>query len=93
MTSSVDTAETPRVRRDAVRPAVVTTPLRPKTPPLGVASPPLSAHPSEPVTLGRCELRAERRATRRQRRRYALLGIGVLVGALAATVTVLDVIR
>lgn len=93
MTSSVDTAETPRVRRDAVRPAVVASPLRPMTPPLGATSRPLAARPSEPAPLGRCELRAERRAARRQRRRYALLGIGVLVGALAATVTVLDVIR
>ncbi len=93
MTSSVDTAELPRVRPVAVGPLpapAVTTPLRPAAP-----APPVAAVQSvEPeVVMGRFELRAERRAARRLRRRYAALGIVVLAGSLAVTVAVLDVIR
>ncbi|MGO9457645.1 MAG: hypothetical protein ACLP62_11450 [Acidimicrobiales bacterium] len=92
MTSSVDTAELPRVRPVAVGPlpAPATTPLRPVAP-----APPAAAVDSvkPEVVMGRSELRAERRAARRLRRRYAALGIGVLAASLAVTVAVLDVIR
>jgi len=93
MTSSVDTAELPRVRPVAAGP--LPTPV--VSPPRPVVSAPVLA-PIEPavepaVAMGRCELQAERKAARRQRRRYAALGIGVLAGSLVATVTVLDVLR
>jgi hypothetical protein len=92
MTSSVDTAELPRIR-----PATVVAPPAPITTPLPLAAPAPASAPevvAAPAAVrGRCELRAERRAARRLRRRYAALGIAVLSGSLALTVAVLDVIR
>jgi hypothetical protein len=38
-------------------------------------------------------LREERRRARRQRRLYALLGLSLLAGLLAATIVTLDMVR
>lgn len=46
-----------------------------------------------PMVLHRIEVRAERRQARRLQRRYALLGVSVMLGALGATVVVLDVVH
>jgi hypothetical protein len=82
--SSVDTAELPRVRSWVAAAPVLDPPAPGQA--LSVPAPSVS-------TSGRAELRAERRYARRQRRLYALLGLSVLATMLAATVTVLDVIR
>lgn len=49
--------------------------------------------PVDGALPSRVQLRAQRRHARRQKRLYVLLGLSVLAGVLAATVTVLDVIR
>lgn len=41
----------------------------------------------------RSQLREERRRARRQRRLYALLGLSLLAGLLAATIVTLDMVR
>ena len=95
--SSVDTAELPRVQRRG-GPAPAHDPQAPVT--LAVAPTVASGgHDVTDVTadpaasLGRIELRAERRMARRQRQRVALVGIGLMAVALALSVAVLDVIR
>ena len=104
--SSVDTAELPRVRRwdsataapapviDRAAPVVGSGPLV-IDPPVPVLELPraVAVAPAPVPVPGRVELRAERRQARRQRRYFALLGLSVLVAALAVTVVVLDVIR
>jgi hypothetical protein len=102
MTSIADTAELPRVRRwdsPSVAPVpVIESPAPALDPgPLVIDPPVAMVAPVAPVVVvpvpGRLELRAERRLARRQRQFFALIGLSVLITALAVTVVVLDVIR
>jgi hypothetical protein len=98
--SSADTAELPRVRRS---PPIVRSDARllaPPPPPLLAPTPewtpvaPVAAPPAvDRPAPGRATRRAERLAARRLRRRWALLGLAVMAGTLAATIVVLDVLH
>jgi hypothetical protein len=105
MTSSVDTAELPRVRPIADGPLAAPAAPAPPAAPVAPAAPLAPSAAPEPVLLaveataepvavvGRCQLQAERKAARRLRHRYEAIGLCVLAASLAATVAVLDVIR
>jgi hypothetical protein len=103
--SSADTAEHPLVA--PARLVVSSPPARPAVdrPALVIVSPParaeisstpsvISPPPAEPVgPRQRCQVVAERRLVRRHQHRLALAGLGVLAGALGATIAIVDVLH
>jgi hypothetical protein len=100
--SSADTAELPLV---APAPPPVTplpVPRSVERPAMVIVSPP-EAPPARPdagsvtapaaATRQRCQVLAERRQVRRHQRLMALAGLSVLVGALGATIAIVDVLH
>ena len=100
--SSADTAEHPLVapaRLVVTRPPVRSAADRPAlvivTPPAPVETPP-AASPTTAEVAGprlRCQVVAERRQARRHQHLLALAGLGVLAGALGATIAIVDVLH